>query len=216
MGDAHVGLVMEPWSWERAGLGLQVDLKTPSGLEWPGGVSSGPDQVESFLTGTGVTNIGAHLLGRVSVADRLGVRVAAGAVAKLPAVVGYVVQDDGFGNGWIDPGDELRLGADLTGQIIESVAISAGASLSHRGVYRMGVSGKSTTSHELSKLPGGTGRFIDGQLGVSWAPGDHWEFNAAVARDLAGSDTRTFAHLGLEEFSPQPGNAFSLAVVARW
>lgn len=216
MGDAHVGLVMEPWTWKTAGIGMQLDLKAPSGVEWPGGASGGPDQVESFLTGTGVTNVGAHLLGRAAVGERLGLRIEAGAIIKPPAIVGYVLQDDGFGNGWLDPGDELRVNGEITGQIVKSLALRTSASWSRRGVYKMGVSGPSTTSHSLSSLPGGTGHFIDGQLSVSFAPTDNWEINARAARNLSGTDTRTFAHLGLEEFSPQPGNVFGLGVLARW
>lgn len=216
MGDAHVGILMEPWSWETAGVGLQVDLKAPSGVEWPGGASGGPNQVESFLTGTGVTNVGAHLLARVDVAGRVGVRGSAGVVAKPPAVVGYVLQDDGFGNGWLDPGDEVRLEGTVVGQLHPLVAMTVGARWSRRGEYQMGVSGPGTTTRELSPLPGGTGQFTDGSVGLSWSVTQHWEVSAEASRSLAGTDTRTFAHLGLEEFSPQPGNTFGLGVVARW
>jgi len=216
MGDARVGLVAEPWTWDDAGAGFQLDLKAPSGVEWPGNVASGPDQTSSFLTGTGITNVGAHLLGRATVADRLGLRLSAGYVAKLPGVVGYVVQDDGFGNGWLDPGDEIRLDGVLTGQILPSLAISTGAIWSHRGVYEMGVSGPGTTKRRMSPLPGGTSAFLDGSLGLSYEPNPHWEVHATGSRDLQGSDTRTFAHLGLEEFSPQPGLKLGLGVRARW
>jgi hypothetical protein len=216
MGDAHVGLVVEPWSWDAASIGLQVDLKAPSGVEWPGGVSSGPDQVESFLTGTGVTNLGGHLLGRATLADRIGLRLSAGYVAKFASVVGYVVQDDGFGNGWIDPGDELRLDGEITGQILKPLALSLGSTLSRRGVTTMGVSGPGTTGRSMSALPGGRAQFVDGRVVLSWEPTAHWEVHGHVARDLAGTDTRTFAHLGLEELSPQPGTELGLGLRARW
>jgi hypothetical protein len=216
MGDAEVGLVAEPWTWESAGLGFQADLKAPSGVEWPGTVGSGPDQVSSFLTGTGITNVGGHLLGRATVAERLKIRLSAGYVAKLPGVVGYVIQDDGFANGWLDPGDEIRLDGELTGQVLTSLAVSTAARWSRRSAYEIGVSGPGTTRRTMTPLPGGAGVFVDGRVGLSYQPTSHWEVHAHAARDLAGSDTRTFAHLGLEEFSPQPGLEFGLGVRARW
>ncbi len=216
MGDAHVGMVVEPWVWDQAGIGAQVDMKAPSGVEWPGDVSGGPAQVSSFLTGTGITNIGTFLHGRLTAAQRLRMQLSAGYVAKLPGVVGYVVQTDGFANGWMNPGDEIRLSMDLTGQIIRQVALGAQAQYSRRGQYRIGVSGPGTTSLKLAALPQGPGTFVDGRLHVSYQPSDHWEIQAHGSLDLMGSDTRTFAHLGLEEFSPQPGLEMGLGVRSRW
>jgi len=216
MGDAHIGLVAEPWNWEEVGLGFSMDLKAPSGVEWPGDVVSGPDQVSSFLTGTGTSNFAVQALGRAVIADRIGVRAGVGYVHKFAGVVGYVVQDDGFGNGWIDPGDEIRLDADATGQIIDSLALSLGARWSRRSAYKMGVSGPGTTRRVMSELPGGAGSFLDARVGLSWEPSDHWELHAHGARDVAGSDTRVFSHLGLEEFSPQPGIEAGMGVRVRW
>jgi hypothetical protein len=216
MGDAHIGVLAEPWRWERAGLGWQLDMKAPSGVEWPGSTSSGPDQVRSMLTGTGVANYGAHLLGRWQPAARALLRTSAGYIAKPASVVGYVVQDDGFGNGWLDPGDEWLLDAEATVQVHTTVALSGGTCWSRRGTYAMGVSGPGTRSRSLDAIADSAGAFLDGRLGMSWAPTSHWELQAQLERSLAGSDTQGFAHLGLEEFSPQPGNELSLSVAARW
>jgi len=216
MGDAHVGLMLEPWTWEQASIGVQLDYKAPSGVEWPGAVDGGPDQVVSFLTGTGISNLGTFVHGRITAVDRIRVQLTAGYVAKLPGVVGYVVQPAGFGNGWLDPGDEIRLTGDLTGQIIDQVALGAGAQWSHRGRYEIGVSGPSTSRLKMTPLPQGPGTFVDGRLHLSYQPTAHWEIEASGMLDLMGSDTRTFAHLGLEEFSPQPGLQLGLGVRARW
>jgi hypothetical protein len=215
MGDAEVGLIAQPWRWDRAGLGIELAMKMPSGVEWPGTVSNGPDQVESFLTGTGTTNAGAHILARARPVDRLRVDLALGYVAKLPGVVGYVVQDDGFGNGWLDPGDELRVRAALTVQVLSSLSMDVGSTWSRRGTYEMGVSGPSTTGRVMSPIAD-PGAFLDGRAGIAWQATEHWGLHAHGARDLMGSDTRTFAHLGLEEFSPQPGLELGLGLRARW
>ncbi len=104
----------------------------------------------------------------------------------------------------------------LTGQMGSHVALSAGVDMSHRGRYRMGVSGDTLTGRVMSDLPGEPATFVDGSLTLSVEPTDHWEISTHAKRDLAGGDTRTFAHLGLEEFSPQPGLELGLGVACRW
>ena len=103
--------------------GIRIELKSPSGLEWPG-----PEH--SLLTGTGSTNLSLHVLEVAHLLPAIRIDIEAGYVAKLPAIVGYVTEVDGYGHGWIDPGDEVQAvphascpddgGLDLTADLGES------------------------------------------------------------------------------------------------
>jgi hypothetical protein len=215
MGDAHTGLVFQPLSGENHSVALNLDLKAASGVEWPSG-DGGPTGTGSFLTGTGITNLGTHVLGRFTALDRIRLDGAAGYVRKFPGIVGYVVQTDGFGNGWIDPGDEWVLHGGVQTQVLDWVAVSAGVGSRYQSVSRIGVSGEGTTSLDLSPVAQTGGNWVDGQLGLSLEPSDHWGVEYTAARDIAGPDSRTWAHLGLEEFSPQPGWTHGVRAVSRW
>jgi hypothetical protein len=216
MGDAHTGVLLSPWRFDNADITLQVDLKAPSGLEWPTGTSGSPDGIEGFLTGTGITNLGAIMRGRYTFGKLIAFRSHLGYIRKFPGIVGYVVQTDGFGNGWLNPADELVAGGELMGQLGQAVALVGGVSVSHRGRYRMGVSGETLTGRVMTELPGDPTTFTDAHLRLSVEPIDNWEIETHAKRDLAGGDTRTFAALGLEEFSPQPGLELGLGVACRW
>ena len=37
---------------------LSLGLKSPSGIEWPSGLTGYPNDITGFLTGTGTTNLG--------------------------------------------------------------------------------------------------------------------------------------------------------------
>ena len=80
----------------------------------------------------------------------------------------------------------------------------------------MGTSGSSPTGVVLEDIADSGGTFTDVGLTAFWSPDSHWEVNLDLGAQLLGSDTRTFAHLGLEEFSPQPGVTTGLEVAARW
>ncbi|MDP6934263.1 MAG: hypothetical protein QGG40_15160 [Myxococcota bacterium] len=220
MGDVHTGMWLQPWREQGpvkpSSAALQLDLKAPSGVEWPSDLIGGGANTESFLTGTGVPNLGAHLHGRTTVGASIGLAGSIGYVRKFPVVVGYVIEQGGFGNGWINPGDELLVTGRGLFQATDDLAAGPNLSFSRRGTYAMGTSGSSPTGVVLEDIADSDGTFTDVGLTASWSPGSHWEVNLDLGAQLLGSDTRTFAHLGLEEFSPQPGVTTGLEVAARW
>lgn len=216
LGDVHTGVTVQPWldqSWAAA---FRVDLKAPIGVEWPSDFVGGPENIESFLTGTGITNLGAFAQGRYRFGNLLRVDAAAGYIRKFPGIVGYVVQTDGFGNGWLDPGDDLRIDGAVTTQVAPRIAVSSGLHSSFRQTYRIGVAGPDAPRPTLGPIAGTAGHFVDGWAGLSVALKQNFEVAARMEVDLLGSDTRTFAYLGLEEFSPQPGVQMGLSAAARW
>jgi len=216
LGDVHTGLWYQPWlegAWAGA---LQLDLKAPSGVEWPSDFIGGSGNTGGFLTGTGITNLGAHLHLRRTLGTVAALRAQLGYVRKFPAVVGYVIEADGFGNGWLNAGDEIQAGLEAQVQLGDRLALAGMARYSHRGIYRIGVSGQKPTSLELEDIPGSAGDFVDAGLSVGFAPSHNWEFGLGATAQLLGSDTRLFAHLGLEEYSPQPGLCLDLRGAYRW
>ena len=213
VGDAHLGVMTQPWLRGPHSLAFSVDLKLPSGVEWPSD-TGGPSNTRSFLTGTGVTNLGVFTHGRMVFADLIRVGADLGYVRKFSTIVGYVEQVDGFGNGVLNPGDEAVVNGSLMGQIGSMMALGVEAKYRHVGESEIGVSGDGDDT--MSPLKHTSGSWLNGRIVVSVEPTEHWELQAWVEQDLAGADTRTFAHLGLEEFSPQPGLIFGGRVVCRW
>lgn len=219
LGDVHGGVLWEPW---RDGLGignhlgLRLDLKAPSGVEWPGNFAGGPGGTSSFLTGTGTTNLGFHVEYSTHIGGPFGLQAHAGYTFRLPSVVGYVIEVDGFGNGWLDPGDEAVV--DVTGivQLSDELAFLASAWYSHRGLYKIGTSGESPFRTVLYPMENTVGNFADLEFGLSYEPDPQIELGFDVRTNVFGSDTRTFAHLGLEEFSPQPGTTLGASGTLRW
>jgi hypothetical protein len=219
LGDIHVGLRMEP-AIERFGkkqhLGFRLDLKVPSGVEWPDSLLGGPSHTGSLLTGTGITNLGFHLSLRKTFWRWAMLDLTGGYTFKFPGIVGYVVDSVNYANGWLDPGDEARVDIDAGVQIADDWAVIGGPVVSHRGRYRMGISGPSPFRTQLDPLPSGEGTWFDVDAALSFEPHDRIEIQATWAHNLAGGDTRTFAALGLEEFSPQPGMTLGGRVATRW
>ncbi len=216
MGDVHTGLWYQPWLERSWALAFQLDLKAPSGVEWPSDFIGGSANTSGFLTGTGVTNLGGHLHLRRSFGSAVALRGQLGYVRKFPCVVGYLIEDDGFGNGWLNAGDELRVGLEAQLQLGDAFAVTGLGQYSHRGVYKMGVSGEGATTLELSPIPNSAGDFVDAGFELAYSPGRHVELGAGARAQLVGSDTRLFSHLGLEEFSPQPGLSVDLKGAVRW
>jgi len=203
-GDAHTGLVFQPFVGHPWAFAFQVDLKAPSGTEWPSDYAGSPEQLGGFLTGTGITNLGAFALGQYRFGQVARVRLGAGYVLKPPGIVGYVMEVDGFGNGWLDPGDEVRVSLDATVQPAKGLAIVADGVWSWRNWYRIGVSGEGLKLSEMVYLDE-PASFIDAGLAVEVDPSPHWGFTVAGRYQLLGGTTLTFGQLGLEEFAPQPG-----------
>jgi hypothetical protein len=214
-GDARVGLVVQPWRGARGSAAFQLDLKLPTGLEWPGDFQGGPDLVQGFLTGTGVPNVGLHARGRLRVAGRAALDGSIGYVVKVPAIVGYLVEEGGWGNGWLDPGDAVEARLAATAQITPRVAATASTWFSWRSTTLAGSAGPSTTRLSTYLVPGTAGAWLDADVGVRWDPTPRWTVALAVAESLLGADTRFFDHLGLEELSPLPGPRVTIAVSRR-
>jgi hypothetical protein len=216
LGDVHTGLRYQPWTGTRHKLAFGVDLKAPSGVEWPSDLIGGASNTSSFLTGTGVTNLNPEVHGRVMVRSFAVVDAHLGYVHKFPAVVGYVLETDGFGNGWLNPGNEVYARGSLLCQISDRMSIHGDLKYSRRAAHRIGVSGQSTSSVELETLKGSEAEYTDAGGGLSFSASEHMEITIGAIAQVGGTDTRTFAHLGLEELSPQPGIESNVEVMLRW
>lgn len=216
LGDIHSGVVLQPVIGKRWALAGQVDVKAPSGVEWPHNFVGGPTGTDGFLTGTGVTNLGLHGLVRLLPWDGFALKADLAYVLKVPSIVGYVVEKDGFGNGWIDPGDELAAHGSIVHNLVPELALLGDAWVSRRGTYRIGVSGPGVFRTDLAKMPDTDGVFVDLGMGASYQPDAQVELRAWFKSQVLGADTRHFAALGLEEFSPQPGTELGASVAVRW
>ena len=60
------------------------------------------------------------------------------------------------------------------------------------------------------------GGWLVSEFAVGIEPTNRWTVELRVNRDIMGGDSRPFAHLGLEELSPQPGLGLGVGVVGRW
>ncbi len=216
-GDVHTSVTWQPWFNRVLAGAFELDLKSPSGVEWPGSFVDGPGNLSSFLTGTGTTNLGGTLHGKYRLGDAASLAISQAYVHKFPGIVGYIIEVDGWGNGWLDPGDELRTDLNATVQLGGDVALSGLWRYSHRGKYRIASSGK---EHRVQWNRGSVaqkaGAFMDlgGQLSLE--PSEQVEVILHASSQIKGSDTRTFGHLALEEFSPQPGLTLGFSGAVRW
>lgn len=232
LGDAHTGVRFQPWLARTHALAFEVDVKSPSGMEWPANTRGGSAFTEGFLTGTGTTNAGVAVLGRLRTRGfALDGRVAY--THKFAGVVGYVVEIGGFGNGWLKPGDEFRADLGVTEQLDDHVSVRLSGTARHVGSYLIGVSGPGATKLELYAVGSeeaytyddGTtdtiwtdpsGWFVDAAAHVQVTPSDHLVFGLDASASLLGADGRFFTHLGLEEFSPSPGLTLGGSGAVRW
>ena len=215
MGDVHTGIVYQHSSGKPLMMAWQLDLKSPSGVEWPGSLSSSPMGADSFLTGTGVTNLGLHGHAKARIGENYALRLSAGYIFKFAAIVGYVVEDGGFGNGMLDAGDEAVIQWWNGLQLKPGLCLEVQAAGSRRGAYRIGAPGEGIFAAKGSEILG-PGIFADAGAAISWEHAENRALRAGVRHQVAGADTRTFATLGLEEFSPQPGTTAELRWSLRW
>jgi hypothetical protein len=213
MGDAHTGLVVQPMLGGPGSFAVSLDLKAPSGVEWPSG-SGGPANTSSFLTGTGATNLSVLGHAKWAIKGMASMAAELGYVRKFPAIVGYVVAQEGFGNGVINPGDEWILNTDITAMAGSMVSLAGQLNFRRMGESSVGING--SEGRQMSALRHTGGDWVDVGLSLSVEPSAHWGVELSASQDLKGGDTRTFAHLGLEELAPQPGRRFGTKVVARW
>jgi hypothetical protein len=216
LGDAETGLWVQPWldqDWHAA---YKLFIKAPSGVEWPSDYVGGSDGTSGFILGTGITNVGLSAHHRWAPNRWLKLEVSLGGVVKLPAVTGYVLEDEGFGNGWFDPGDEgwAELGVGI--QVTDDVALYGHCDLSARANHRMGVSGPSTVRNLMEPMLGTSGVWIDVEVAGSWEPWPQLEVGASAKANVLGGDTSLLGHLGLEELAPQPGWTLAGSVTGRW
>ena len=214
LGDVHSGVFFQPTLLKHS-LALQVDVKSPSGVEWPSGRRGGPSDINGFLTGTGLTNLGVTAHGKVKASQRYAVHLSAGYIIKFPGIVGYVVEENGFGNGILNAGNELTVVGRHLFQVHDDVCLELTHSFSQRGAYKMGVSGEGLLWN-LSEEILAPGWFMDAGGAVSWEPTAKRELRLLVSNQIYGSETIQFAALGLEEFSPQPGTTVALQGSIRW
>jgi hypothetical protein len=233
LGDAHSGFRYQPWLHQKHALAFEVDLKSPSGVEWPANLRGGGAFTEGFLTGTGTTNAGIRALFRLR-AGPAAFDAKLGFTHKFAGVVGYVIETGGYGNGWLKPGDEGRLDLAATAQLHDDVAITLSGTGRYVGTYLVGVGGPNVTKLETFWLGSeeqytyedgsvGTietdpsGLFVDAAANVRLTtPDDRGVFDVFSSVSLAGADGRFFSHLGLEEFSPHPGVTFGAQGAVRW
>lgn len=216
LGDVHTGAVLQPVIGKRSAVALKIDVKAPSGLEWPANFVGGPTGTGGFLTGTGITNVGAHGMIRYRVGGALALKIDAAYVLKVPGVVGYVVEKDGFANGWFDPGDEALLHGSAVHDLLPGFALLGDAWLSYRGHYRIGVSGPGVFRTDLVRMDRTNGAFLDLGMGVAYRPDRQVELRGWFKSQVLGADTRHFAALGLTEFSPQPGTELGVSTMVRF
>ena len=216
LGDVRGGFVAQPWLDTRVRGAVQVELKAPTGVEWPGGSTGGAGNTRSFLTGTGSTDLNLTLHGQLGLGDAGRLRAQAGYDARLPGVVGYIVEVDGQANGWLDPGDVWRLRLDGTAQLGSDLALTAGGTARSVGWYRSGTSGPSIWRADLYEIPASYGTFVDVDGRISYEPDPHFEVAAVAAWQVVGGHTGVFSHLGLDDYSPLPGLTLGLDLVTRW
>lgn len=216
LGDIRTGFWVQPWIGRDWSAAFRLELKSPSGCEWPADLVGGPSSTSSFLTGTGITNLAPHLHGAWRFGRVARVAGQAGYVWKFPAVVGYILETGGWGYGWLNPGNEILLQGDATVQVMDDLALGGWGRWSRRNDYAMGTKGPGGKLDDLVAMEGTGGAYTDVGAILSYEPMDHAEVQARASYQVAGSDTRTFANLGLEEYSPQPGITWGLTGVVRW
>ena len=216
LGDVQSGIRFQPLLQTRHKLAFSLNLKSPSGVEWPSDYIGGASNTSSFLTGTGTTNLGLDVHTRARVSDDFLIDLRTGYVHKFPAIVGYVLETDRFGNGWLNPGDELYVQTSMLVQVGDQITVQGDLQHSTREAHRLGVSGPSTSQVELETLSGTQATYTHAGGSLTYSPKQQVEFRAGAMNQVRGTDTRIFAHLGLEEFSPQPGVRYQLEVMLRW
>lgn len=215
LGDVHSGFYVQP-DFGNQLLGFQVDLKSPSGVEWPSSRRGGPSDINGFLTGTGLTNLGLLAHGRMKLGNRYAAQISAGYIFKFPGIVGYVLEENGFGNGILNAGNELRVDGKHLVQVTDKICLEFLHGFSQRGEYLIGVSGEGVRWNSVDEQILEPGWFLDAGGAVSWEPNPKRQVRLAVSDQVLGAETMEFAVLGLEEFSPQPGMKIALEGSVRW
>jgi hypothetical protein len=206
-GDANAGLWVQPWRERRWAVAFQANLKTPSGVEW--------GQPAGFLTGTGLTNLTGAVHGRMKWTAYFSSSLSVGYTVKFPALVGYVIEDGGFGNGRLKAGNALNLGLSQRLQVHQRLSFDLTTDLSLRASYYIGAAGPGLSWYAPYTLFGPS-HFLNAGGKVVFEPAQWIDLHLAAKGQVLGTDSRPFSTLGLEEFSPQPGWTFGVGGAVRW
>ena len=207
IGDANAGFWIQPWRDKRWAVAFQTNLKTPSGVEWT--------KDAGFLTGTGLTNLSFFVHTRMKWATVWSSTLALGYTIKFPAIVGYVLEEDGFGNGRLDAGDALDVRLKQTLQLKPTLSVDLTTDFSYRGPTYVGAAGPGLTWYDPYYLYD-PAYFLDVGGAVYLEPAQWIDVHLSVTYQALGSTTIPFSTLGLEEFSPQPGLTLGLGADVRW
>jgi len=206
-GDANAGLYIQPWQGHAWAVAFQANLKTPSGVEWA--------QPAGFLTGTGLTNFSLAAHARMKWVSFWSSRLSVGYTLKIPAIVGYVIEDGGFGNGRLDAGDALDIRMDQTFQVRRNLSVDLTADFSHRGGTYTGAAGPGIGWYDPYYIYD-PATFIHVGGAVYVEPAQWLDIHINTKFQVMGTDSRPFSVLGLEELSPQPGWTLGLGSDIRW
>lgn len=208
LGDAEAGLIYG----NGRGEAWQLELKAPSGVEWPHDFTNG---TTGFLTGTGTTHLTMTLHERVQ-RERFAVHATAFGTWRIPGIVGYVVEKDGFGNGWMDAGDSAGGSLKLSAGLGDRVLVHVGGRAEMFQVFMTGTSGESVWTINKEVLPRTGGLWAHTGGGVEFALSEHWGLAYDAEWQAVGTDSRVFGGLGIEAFSPQPGVTHTVALEGRF
>jgi len=208
MGDAVAGFTYG----NLRGEAVSLHLKTPSGVEWPSGFTN---STTGFLTGTGTTDLTLTLHEHV-VRGRWAAHAQAFGTWRIPGIVGYVVEKDGFGNGWMDAGDSVGGELALKRALGQRVVVHADGRAEMFQVFQTGTSGDSVFRINKEVLPRTGGLWVFAGGGVDVDLSRHWAVGYDLSWQAMGTDSRVFGGLGLEAFSPQPGITHTVSVEGRW
>ena len=207
IGDANAGLWFQPWRWQRGSVAFQANLKTPSGVEWT--------QDAGFLTGTGLTNLSLTAHGRMKWVPIWSSTLSIGYTLKFPAIVGYVLEEDGFGNGRLDAGDAFDVRLTQTLQFGPRLSADVRTAFSYRGATYVGAAGPGISWYDPYYLYD-PAYFMDVGGALYFEPVKWIDVHLDIGYQVLGTTTLPFSTLGLEEFSPQPGVTLGLGADIRW
>ena len=216
LGDVYTGVRFRTYHEKGRNIFLSLELKSPSGIEWPSGLSGYPNDITGFLTGTGTTNLGISSQIEFDLnPQKYNMAFDIGYVYKFRSVVGYVIEEEGFGNGRLQPGSEIYLNWLHRIGINKHFQSDVWSTYSYRGTYFYGTSGDGIAWNNKNELMSPT-QYADIGYSIIYAPSLSQNLSVSIQHQIWGSDTQLFSILGLEGFSPQPGTTFSFGYEVLW
>jgi len=215
LGDMRFGVVYELFRQLAPMLSVATyaEYKVPGGNESPGDASEGIDRFSYIVTTTGTPDVtlGAGLKREWGIAAITG---DAGYVWRLPGTPLYAVDPTNpMGNGWVKPGDEVRLTARFDLQV-SRIQISCGIDYVHRSHFRMGEgTNPDHPSWTLPVIEGTEGWTVDGMAGITVNITQKWDIFTSYASPIKGQGLYFFP---LDDVSPTRGETVSGAIVFRY